>query len=181
VATDLVSGLADNNGFSDVFLRDLAGGTTRILSATAAGNQTGNQISKFPFFGGSNRVFFASDASDLTAGDANGRTDVFAFDVPPPPPPPPPLPPPSPPLAAITARAVRRRGKAVVLVFDAATGRLRQTLVPFRGFAGRLQLALGDLNGDGDADLLVSARVHGKRRRKAFNALDLSPLPLAPV
>jgi hypothetical protein len=36
---------------------------------------------------------------------------------------------------------------------------------------------LRDVNGDGVMDILASARVNGKLRRRAFSGRDLSPLP----
>jgi hypothetical protein len=71
----------------------------------------------------------------------------------------------------------RRNGVAQVRVFDAAAGTVRAILTPFRGFRGRLRLQLLDVNGDGSADLIVKAIVHGRRRKKVFDAVTLAPLP----
>jgi Bacterial Ig-like domain (group 3) len=89
-------------------------------------------------------------------------------------PPPPPAPAPSPQVVAV---AFRQKGVSRVRVLDAATGALRAILTPFRGFGGRLRLQLADVNGDGAPDLLVRALVHGKRRKKVFDAVTLAPLP----
>ncbi len=43
VATDLVVGVTDNNATRDVFLRDTVSGTTTLISATPAGNVTGER------------------------------------------------------------------------------------------------------------------------------------------
>src|SRR5262249_15416318 len=87
-----------------------------------------------------------------------------------------PSPPPSPP-PQIVAVAFKRKGIARVRVQDAATGAVRGVLTPFKGFAGRLRLGLRDVNGDGSADLLVQALIHGKRKTKVFDAVTLAPLP----
>src|SRR5262249_348565 len=69
-ATDLVSGLADGNGTSDVFLRDLAGERTTALSTVPAGNQTGNaESSECVINGDGSRPVFLSFANDLVAQD----------------------------------------------------------------------------------------------------------------
>jgi hypothetical protein len=88
-------------------------------------------------------------------------------------PPPPLLPPPS----QIVASVFRQRGVARVRVRDAASGALRGVLTPFKGFAGRLRLQLLDVNGDGSLDLIVQAVIHGKRKKKVFDAVTLAPLP----
>src|SRR5438477_611631 len=86
-----------------------------------------------------------------------------------------PAPPPSAaPPPQIVAVAFRQRGVSRVRVRDAATGTLRAVLTPFKGFAGRLRLQLLDVNGDGSADLVVRAVVHGKRRRKVYDAVTLA-------
>src|SRR5262249_44524464 len=87
-------------------------------------------------------------------------------------PPPPPAPPPQ-----VVAVAFRQKGVSRVRVTDAATGAVRGVLTPFRGFGGRLALQLLDVNGDGVLDLVVRALVHGKRKKKLFDAVTLAPLP----
>jgi hypothetical protein len=93
--------------------------------------------------------------------------DIGAFELQLPPPPP----------LQIVASAFRQRGVSRVRVRDAATGALRGVLTPFKGFGGRLRLQLRDVNGDGSADLIVQALVHGRRRKKVFDAVTLAPLP----
>jgi hypothetical protein len=116
---------------------------------------------------------------DNTAPLVNDELEIFGqrfspLDPPSPPPPPPPPPPP----AQLTAVAFRQRGLARMRVLDAATGAERGVLTPFPGYRGRLRLALRDLNGDGSLDLLVQAVVRGKRRKRAYDAVTLAPLPL---
>ncbi|HEY9172923.1 MAG TPA: hypothetical protein VI136_11610, partial [Verrucomicrobiae bacterium] len=80
LASDLTS-LADTNGAQDVFLRELAHGTNDLISVNASGTRSGNRSSGSPSFTPDGRyVTFASDASDLVAGDANGVTDIFLRD-----------------------------------------------------------------------------------------------------
>lgn len=77
-AFNLIAG--DNNGASDVFVRDRLTGTTRRVSVGTSGQQ-GNQES----FGGAmsadgRLVAFWSFATNLVPGDANGTSDVFLYD-----------------------------------------------------------------------------------------------------
>src|SRR5262249_59624648 len=90
-----------------------------------------------------------------------------------------PSPPSSPP--QIAAVAFRRKGVTRVRVKDAATGAVRAVLTPFKGYGGRLRLTLRDLNGDGSLDLVVQAVIKGKRRKKAYDAVTLAPLPPGPA
>ena len=78
-ASDLVAG--DGNGASDVFLRDLQLGETRLVSATAQG-QPGNLDSADPILSADGKfVLFDSYAPDLVTGDNNQTQDVFLRDV----------------------------------------------------------------------------------------------------
>ncbi|MGA7670865.1 MAG: hypothetical protein WBW04_10625 [Nitrolancea sp.] len=78
-ATNLIDD--DNNGHSDVFVRDLQTGTTAIVSLTQDGSPA-NGDSKDPAISGDGRyVAFTSDASNLVNNDPNGVADVFVHDV----------------------------------------------------------------------------------------------------
>lgn len=77
-AHDLVPG--DGNGVADVFVRDLAAGTTTRVSVDRFGGD-GNGESTEPSLAGDRWVAFSSTASDLVAGDRNGATDVFVRDL----------------------------------------------------------------------------------------------------
>lgn len=75
IASNLVAG--DNNGTWDVFVRDVAAGTTRRVSraldgSEANGSNGGGTISPNGRF-----IVFASSATNLVAGDTNGQNDVF--------------------------------------------------------------------------------------------------------
>ncbi len=70
----------DTNGRSDVFVRDRVTHVTRRVSV-AAGGQDSNRPSNNPAISADGRyVAFRSYASNLVAGDTNGRADVFVRD-----------------------------------------------------------------------------------------------------
>ena len=78
-ASNLVAN--DNNGQIDVFVRDLASGTTQCVSVTQAGS-SGNNVSGHPLITPDGRyVAFESLASNLVSGDGNFATDVFVRDL----------------------------------------------------------------------------------------------------
>jgi hypothetical protein len=80
-ASNLVAG--DTNGSSaayDIFVRDRSTGTTERVSVDSLGVQT-NGRSDFPSISADGRfVAFASQASNLVAGDTNSVMDVFVHD-----------------------------------------------------------------------------------------------------
>jgi len=78
-ASNLVPG--DNNGSSDIFLRDLVAGTTVLVSANTNGLAP-NGASRSPVMTPDARfVAFVSEASDLVANDTNGVADIFVRDI----------------------------------------------------------------------------------------------------
>ena len=78
-ATNLVAN--DSNSEFDVFVRDVAGSTTRCLSLDANG-ATANGRSSHPMFSTCGRfVGFESSASNLEIGDLNGAWDGFIHDL----------------------------------------------------------------------------------------------------
>lgn len=85
LATDVLAGVNDSNGESDVFLFECATGTTmlvtRALGATTATANGGSYLAKTSSDG--NKVMFGSRATNLVVGatDENfGTSDVFLFD-----------------------------------------------------------------------------------------------------
>jgi Tol biopolymer transport system component len=67
-----------DRGVRDVFVRDIAGGVTRLVSvgldgAAADGSSSGPVLSA-----GGGVIAFTSSATNLVAGDGNGAADVFA-------------------------------------------------------------------------------------------------------
>lgn len=95
-AGDLVTGVTDREDVptnpgqtgrvTDVFLRDLDDAdpatATRMVSVTTAGNVSGFGRSFDASVSADGRyVAFRSEASDLVAGDANGKRDIFVRDM----------------------------------------------------------------------------------------------------
>ena len=79
LASNLVTG--DTNAAIDIFVRDMAAGTTTRISVDTAGTQS-NGDSYRPRISGDGRfVVFESMASNLVAGDVNGVRDVFMRDL----------------------------------------------------------------------------------------------------
>ncbi len=78
-ASNLV--VADTNGVTDIFVKDLATGVVTRVSVDSAGTQ-GNGSSTDPSISGDGRyVAFTSSASNLVFGDsAGGYPDVFVYD-----------------------------------------------------------------------------------------------------
>jgi len=74
-ASNLVAG--DTNNASDIFVRDLVGGTTeRVCDSVQP-----NRFSYSPAISGDgNLVAFASAATNLVPGDTNGKLDIFVCD-----------------------------------------------------------------------------------------------------
>lgn len=78
-ASDLVTG--DNNGASDVFVRDMSSGTTLLVSVATDGT-SGNGASRSSVMTPDGRyVAFVSAATNLVASDTNGIPDVFVRDL----------------------------------------------------------------------------------------------------
>jgi Tol biopolymer transport system component len=76
---------ADTNAFRDVFLFDRETAEIQRVSLTEAGGQANgpSQLQGFrpAIDDGCTCVAFSSDASNLVAGDTNGKTDVFVRDL----------------------------------------------------------------------------------------------------
>jgi len=79
-ASDLVAN--DNNGFTDVFLRDFESRTTVMVSVNRAGAASGSSVSRFPNMSADGRfIAFQSAAADLVVNDANSFYDVYVRDM----------------------------------------------------------------------------------------------------
>lgn len=77
-ATDLVPQPVSG---SQVYVRDMATDTTTLVSRSLTGSGGGNSYSYASRVSGNGRfVGYSSDATDLVAGDGNGRLDAFSFD-----------------------------------------------------------------------------------------------------
>ncbi len=79
-ASNLVPG--DANGTSDVFVHDRRTRTTRRVSVASDGTEGNNGVADGSSLSADGRfVVFASYASNLVAGDADGTADVFAHEL----------------------------------------------------------------------------------------------------
>jgi Tol biopolymer transport system component len=80
VANDLVQG--DGNGTSDVFVRDLELGTTRLVTRGPGDVQGNGYSTALGISADGGRVVLTSEATNLVPGDTNGTWDVFVTGVP---------------------------------------------------------------------------------------------------
>jgi Tol biopolymer transport system component len=71
----------DTNGHRDVFVRDLAAGTTTLVSVGQNGLPANNDSDDASISADGRYVAFGSLASNLVAGDTNGFSDVFVRDL----------------------------------------------------------------------------------------------------
>ncbi len=78
-ASDLVAG--DTNGTDDVFVRDLQSGATTRVSVDSAGAEANGASGVGAITADGRFVTFTSAATNLVAGDANGRFDIFVHDT----------------------------------------------------------------------------------------------------
>ena len=80
-ASNLVPG--DTNEFGDIFVRDRAAqNTSRVTVATDGTQARGGSGVNLPSISANGRyVAFATDASNLVAGDGNGEMDIFVHDL----------------------------------------------------------------------------------------------------
>lgn len=78
-ASDLVRG--DTNSATDVFVRDLAEGTTILVSASTNGGVGDGESRSAVMTPDGRCVAFVSAATNLVAGDTNGIPDVFVRDL----------------------------------------------------------------------------------------------------
>ena len=78
VATNFVTG--DTNGKRDIFVRDRTAGATTRVNVGPGGAQTGEDSNQPAVSGDGRLVAFESAAAGISAGDSNGKTDVFVYD-----------------------------------------------------------------------------------------------------
>lgn len=79
-ADDLVA-VDDNDGSNDVFVRDLANRTTRLVSLGTDGRQPFGNCENPSVSADGRFVTFSSDTSTLVPGDNNGAKDLFVRDL----------------------------------------------------------------------------------------------------
>ena len=78
LANDIVSG--DTNGVPDIFLYDRQTGVNTLLSSSQPSGAPADNRSLTPVFSGDgSTLLFQSWASDLTGGDFNHNSDLFAY------------------------------------------------------------------------------------------------------
>ena len=78
-ASDLMAG--DSNGCSDIFIRDLVAGTTRLVSVVSAGGVVNGPSHGSTMTPDGGYVAFVSAADNLVAGDTNRIPDVFVWNL----------------------------------------------------------------------------------------------------
>jgi Tol biopolymer transport system component len=74
----------DTNADTDVFVRDLTTGTTKLVSVAGTGGDSGNGASGSsgtPVNFNGNQVVFSSSADNLGSTDTNGRLDLYLRDL----------------------------------------------------------------------------------------------------
>jgi Tol biopolymer transport system component len=79
VASNLVP--VDENGFTDIFLRDLEAETTSLVSVTSSGEQANSPSYGTAISGDGRYVAFSSGASNLIPGGGRGSLHVFVRDT----------------------------------------------------------------------------------------------------
>jgi Tol biopolymer transport system component len=68
---------AGDSGYVDVYARNLAGTTSLRVSRAAGGGQADGSSMNPRISADGSRVIFASNATNLVAGDSNGEADIF--------------------------------------------------------------------------------------------------------
>ncbi len=80
-SNDLTASVIVVNGWDQIYLRDMQGASSTLVSHTSAGT-VGDSLSIFPSISGDGRfVVYQSFASDLVLNDTNGSWDVFLYDT----------------------------------------------------------------------------------------------------
>lgn len=77
-STNLIAG--DTNVRADIFVRDVALGTTVRVSVSSSGAEANGESEGPGVSGNGNRIAFKSLATTLVAGDTNAQADVFLHD-----------------------------------------------------------------------------------------------------
>jgi len=72
---------AGDNSYADIFLKDTTNGALLRVSTDSFGNAANGNSDHAAFSADGRYVVFASDASNLVAGDTNGTRDIFRKDL----------------------------------------------------------------------------------------------------
>lgn len=67
----------DNNGYADLFMKDIVTGEVTRISVSATGAQANGMSALQSVSADGNLVVFESNASNLVAGDTNAKRDIF--------------------------------------------------------------------------------------------------------
>ena len=78
-ATNLISG--DTNNVGDIFVHDRQTGQTRRVSVASNGAEANGGSGAVDISDDGRYVAFSSGATNLVAGDTNGKADVFVYDL----------------------------------------------------------------------------------------------------
>lgn len=78
-ADNLVAG--DTNGTADIFVHDRKTGLTERVSVDSLGTQSNGRSFSSVLSASGTVIAFESEATNLVAGDTNGRTDIFVHDL----------------------------------------------------------------------------------------------------
>jgi Tol biopolymer transport system component len=72
----------NDQGFLNIYSREMASGQISLLSVRGAGDRLGNNSSSSPSVSSNGQfIAFESDATDLVSGDTNGFRDIFLRDA----------------------------------------------------------------------------------------------------
>ena len=71
----------DENGYLDVFVRNLRTGRTRLVSVSSSGKQGNRGSSYMSLSADGHLLAFTSDATNLIPHDTNGKREVFAHNL----------------------------------------------------------------------------------------------------
>ena len=147
------------------------GDTAASLSAAATLTTTATSVSPVGAYATTASGAVDSDYAISYVAGSLTVTAAAPTPVPTPTPTPTPVPTPVPTAAPVLVATSPNSGPngTEIKVFDPATGRNTRTLVPFAGFNGAVDVASGDLNNDGIADVAVGAGVGGGPRVRVFD------------
>ncbi len=153
-SNDLVPG--DTNGVVDVFVKDRMTGAITRLSVSTDGAEGNSPAVNAAISRDGRFVAFQSAASNLVAGDGNGKVDVFVRERP---------------LPGEYAAAPDAGGTSRVETRE-STGTHGASFDAYLGFAGGTTVALGDLTDDGIGDVVTGPGAGGGPNVRLFDGVS---------